>query len=142
MGAGCAIEETWESGQKELRIIDVLEPIIARGSLVFNDDIPREEEKSLQRYPVEKRPSYSLLHQIAHITREKNALQHDDRLDALAGACRYWVEQMGINQERAIERLREKEFAEWIKNPLSRVDYRTNPLGRRGGGSVFNKYRR
>ncbi|KWI10935.1 phage terminase large subunit [Burkholderia ubonensis] len=142
VGDGCAIEETWESGQKELRIIDVLEPIIARGSLVFNDDIPRDEEKSLQRYPVEKRPSYSLLHQIAHITRDKNALQHDDRLDALAGACRYWVEQMGVNQERAIERLREQEFNEWIKNPLSRVDYRTNPTGRRSGGSAFNKYRR
>lgn len=75
----------------------MLEPIIARGSLVFNEDIPRDEEKSLQRYPVEKRPSYSLLHQIAHITRDKNALQHDDRLDAIAGACRYWVEQMPAN---------------------------------------------
>ncbi|NUX98790.1 phage terminase large subunit [Paraburkholderia youngii] len=143
IGDGCAIEETWESGQKELRIIDVLEPIIARGSLVFNDDIARDEEKSLQRYPVEKRPSYSLLHQIAFITREKNALQHDDRLDALAGACRYWVEQMGINQERAIQHLREKEFQDWIKNPLGRVDYRQDPRQRqRGGGSVFNKYRR
>jgi hypothetical protein len=140
VGGGCAIEETWESGQKELRIIDVLEPIIARGSLVFNDDIMRDEEKSLQQYPVERRPSYSVLHQIAHITREKNALQHDDRLDALAGACRYWVEQMGVNQERAIQANREKEFQEWVKNPLGRNTQLRGPQTSRG--SVFNKYRR
>jgi hypothetical protein len=141
VGGGCAIEETWESGQKELRIIDVLEPIIARGSLVFNDEIMRDEEKSLQQYPAERRPSYSLLHQIAHITREKNALQHDDRLDALAGACRYWVEQMGVNQERAIQAVREKEFAEWIKNPLGRNQNLRGPQAS-SRGSAFNKYRR
>jgi hypothetical protein len=140
IGGGCAIDETWESGQKELRIIDVLEPIIARGSLVFNDDIMRDEEKSLAHYPVERRPSYSLLHQIAHITREKNALQHDDRLDALAGACRYWVEQMGVNQERAIQAVREKEFQDWIKNPLGRNTQLRGPTTSRG--SAFNKYRR
>jgi hypothetical protein len=138
VGGGCAIEETWESGQKELRIIDVLEPIIARGSLVFNDDIMRDEEKSLSQYPVEKRPSYSLLHQIAHITREKNALQHDDRLDALAGACRYWVEQMGVDQDRVIKAQRQREWEEWQRNPLGYTHQQT-PQRR---GSVFNKYRR
>ncbi|AKM29401.2 DNA maturase [Pandoraea faecigallinarum] len=139
-GAGCAIEEVWESGQKELRIIDTLEPVIARGSLVFNDDIARDEAESLVRYAAEKRSSYSLFHQIAHVTRDKDALQHDDRLDSLAANVRYWTTQMGINQDRAIEAQREREFAEWQKNPLGYNRMTRGPA--RAAGSMFNKYRR
>jgi len=139
IGGGCAIEETWESGQKELRIIDTLEPVIARGSLVFNDDIARNEAHSLLGYPAEKKSSYSIFHQIAHITRDKASLQHDDRLDALSGAVRYWVEQLGINQQRAIEEQTRREFEAWQANPLG---YNRPAQPPRRGGSVFNKYRR
>lgn len=138
VGGGCAIEEVWESGQKELRIIDVLEPVIARGSLIFNDDIARNEAVTLSAYPAEKKASYSIFHQIAFITREKNALTHDDRLDALAGAVRYWVEQLGINQQKVIETQRAAEFAAWLKNPMGYTH--RSPQAR--GGSMFNKYRR
>ncbi|MHA6903334.1 phage terminase large subunit (plasmid) [Ralstonia syzygii subsp. celebesensis] len=140
LGQGCAIEEVWESGQKELRIIDTLEPVIARGSLVFNDDIARNEAASLVAYPAEKRASYSIFHQLAHVTREKNALQHDDRLDSLASAVRYWVTQMGINQEQAIQHQQEAQFREWQKNPLGYNRMSSGPSSR--GGSMFNKYRR
>ncbi len=139
-GGGCAIEETWESGQKELRIIDVLEPIIARGSLVFNDDICRNEHASLARYASEKQATYSIFHQLAHITRDKASLVHDDRLDALAGACRYWTQQLGIEQDRAIRVQRENEFKRWQANPLGRAEYSTT--GPRRGSGLFNKYRR
>ncbi|CAH0444338.1 hypothetical protein LMG10661_00817 [Ralstonia syzygii subsp. syzygii] len=139
-GQGCVIEEVWESGQKELRIIDTLEPVIARGSLVFNDDIARNEAASLSAYPAEKRASYSIFHQIAHVTREKNALQHDDRLDSLASAVRYWVTQMGINQEQAIQQQQEAQFRAWQKNPLGYNRMSQGPSTR--GGSLFNKYRR
>ncbi|APU00294.1 terminase large subunit [Ralstonia phage RS-PII-1] len=141
IGGGCAIEETWESGQKELRIIDVLEPVIARGALVFNDDIARNETASLARYAAEKKASYSIFHQLAHITRDKAALQHDDRLDALAGACRYWTQQLGIEQERAIRVQRENEFKAWQADPLGLKGRYGSPASQRRG-STFNKYRR
>lgn len=141
IGGGCAIEETWEAGQKELRIIDVLEPIISRGSLVFNDEIALSEEASLLKYPQEKRVSYSLFNQIKSITREKHALTHDDRLDALAGACRYWTQVLGIDQKKAIEAQRKREFDEWKKNPLGqRAVSGRGPVKR--GHSMFDKYTR
>lgn len=143
IGGGCAIEETWESGQKELRIIDVLEPIIARGSLVFNDDIAKDEEQSLSKYPQEHRVAYSLFNQIKSITREKHALTHDDRLDALAGACRYWTTVLGIDQNKAIAALRKKEFEAWQKNPLGeRAVSGRGPAKTRAQHSMFNKYTR
>jgi len=107
---GCALEEVYETGQKELRIIDTLEPVMARGALIFNDDIARKEAASLAGYPLEKRNTYSLFHQMAFITRDKQSLTHDDRLDALAGAVRYWVKLIGIDQAAVIERAREAEF--------------------------------
>ncbi|AUG85438.1 large terminase subunit-like protein [Ralstonia phage RsoP1IDN] len=139
---GCALEEVWEAGQKEKRIIDVLEPVIARGALIFNDDIPRGEDASLQRYPSAHRTSYSLLNQIANITRDKNALTHDDRVDALAGAVRHWVQVIGQNQEKAVENLRKREFEEWVKNPKGKRATTARGPASGNGRSMFNKYRR
>ena len=133
---GCALEEVYETGQKELRIIDTLEPVIARGSLVFNDDIARKEEVSLAAYSLELRNTYSLFHQIEYITRDKKALVHDDRLDALASAVRYWVQQLGIDQAKAVEKQRAAEFEAWRKNPLGR------PVAPARAGSLMNRYRR
>jgi len=134
---GCALEEVYESGQKELRIIDTLEPVMARGALIFNDDIARKEAASIAGYPLEKRNTYSLLHQMAFITRDKQSLTHDDRLDALAGAVRYWVRLIGIDQEAVIERQRERDFEAWRKNPLGRP-----LLSAPKRGSIMNKYKR
>ncbi|QYD70156.1 phage terminase large subunit [Paraburkholderia edwinii] len=134
---GCALEEVYETGQKELRIIDTLEPVIARGSLIFNDAIARKEDASLAAYSLEKRPTYSLFHQIEYITRDKKALVHDDRLDALAGAVAYWVAQLGIDQQKAVEKQRAEEFEAWRKNPLGRP-ITTPPRG----GSLMNRYKR
>jgi len=134
---GCALEEVYESGQKELRIIDTLEPVMARGALIFNDDIARKEPATLAAYPLDKRNTYSLFHQMAFITREKQSLAHDDRLDALAGAVRYWVRLIGIDQQAVLERAREAEFAQWCKNPMGYPNY--PPPVR---GSLMNRYKR
>jgi len=134
---GCALEEVYESGQKELRIIDTLEPVMARGALLFNDDIARKEPATLSAYPMEKRSTYSLFHQMAFITRDKQSLTHDDRLDALAGAVRYWVRLIGVDQEAVIARQKEAAFAAWLKNPLGRPH--TQPPVR---GSLMNRYKR
>jgi hypothetical protein len=135
---GCAIEEEHVGmTQKELRIIDTLEPVIARGSLIFNDDIARHESASLAAYALAERSSYSVFQQIALITRDKHSLKHDDRLDALSGAVRYWVQLLGIDQAKQIEAQRKAEFNAWVKNPLGRPI--TSPAAR---GSVFNKYKR
>lgn len=142
VGGGCAIEEVWEAGQKELRIIDVLEPIISRGSLVFNEDILLSEDASLQQYPVALRISYSLLNQIKSITREKHALTHDDRVDALAGACRYWTTVLGIDQQKALEALRRKELEEFRKNPKGPRAVSGLGPSKSSQHSAFNKYRR
>ena len=46
---------------------------------------------------------YMLQYQMSRITKDRGALAHDDRLDVLAMACQYWVEQMAADADRQIE---------------------------------------
>ncbi|MDR3474498.1 MAG: phage terminase large subunit [Devosia sp.] len=91
----CAVKESeWAKGQKEVRIIDTLEPVMTAHRLVINEAILREDVKSDDR-------SYSLLYQMTHITRDRNCLTHDDRLDAVAGGVGYLIDSMGMDQQKA-----------------------------------------
>lgn len=114
----CGIEEVWESGQKELRIIDILEPVINSGKLVVHEDVLTEDFDSIQSYPAEKRTVYSLIWQIARITREKGALIHDDRLDAVASAVRFWVEHLNQDDEKARAAARDATYRTMMNDPL------------------------
>lgn len=114
----CAVEDDYVTGQKELRIIGTLEPVLGRGALIINEDIIESEEASLARYAPSLRNSYCFFHQMAKITRDRKSLLHDDRLDAVEGAVRYWVEQLQLDQQDTIQRQRAQEMEEWVKNPL------------------------
>lgn len=114
----CGIEEVWESGQKELRIIDILEPVINAGKLVVHEDVISEDHDSIQKYPAEKRNVYSLCWQIARITREKGSLIHDDRLDAVASAVRFWVEALNQDEEKAMAAARDAQYRKMMNDPL------------------------
>ena len=53
---------------------------------------------------------YSLFYQMSRMTRERGAITHDDRIDALSIAIAYWTEQMAQDaevkmQERKSEQL-------------------------------------
>tara|TARA_B110000977_G_scaffold85333_1_gene113912 strand:+ start:333 stop:2207 length:1875 start_codon:yes stop_codon:yes gene_type:complete len=86
---GCTVKESeWAKGQKEGRIIDTLEPVMAQHRLVFDEDMVRRETKSDDH-------TFSLMHQLTHITRDRGALRHDDRLDALSGAVAHYQRSMG-----------------------------------------------
>ena len=94
------IEEVRHNKQKELRIVDVLEPVLNAHRLVFDPSVITLDYKSAQAYPIEIQTKYMLFYQLSRITREKNSLTHDDRLDALSIAVAYWVQQMAadVNQ--------------------------------------------
>jgi len=94
------IEEVRHNKQKELRIVDVMEPVLNAHRLVFDPSVITLDYKSAQAYPIEIQTKYMLFYQLSRITREKNSLTHDDRLDALSIAVAYWVQQMAadVNQ--------------------------------------------
>lgn len=104
----CKIEEVKHSKQKELRIIDTLEPVISSHRLVVNKALIMSDLNSTSARPGETALRYQLFYQLTRITREKGALTQDDRLDALSIAVAYWVEHMSRDTVKAVEQHREK----------------------------------
>jgi len=112
------IEEVWEAGQKELRIIDVLEPMIGAGKFIMYEGLIQSDWDQCQHYPMEKRKTYSLLWQMARITKDRDSLIHDDRLDAVAGSARYWVDALSQDTQKAIAKAKNEAYKKLMENPL------------------------
>ena len=94
-----SIEEVRHSTQKELRIVDTLEPVMAGHRLVIDPDVIKDDFQTIQKYPHESQLKYSLFYQMSRLTRDRGAITHDDRLDALSIAVAYWTEQMAQDAE-------------------------------------------
>jgi hypothetical protein len=122
---GPEVEDVWESGQKEKRIIDILEPVIARHSLIINEALLEYDVTSVQKYPLTSRTTYMLFQQIAKITLDKDALIHDDRVDALAGAARFWVERLAQDSQRMINQAQMQNNVNFFANPFGRSNRNT-----------------
>lgn len=133
----CAVEDDYVTGQKELRIIETLEPVIARGALIVGENVIDEDTDTSAVHDLSKRTLCTLFHQLSKMTRDRGALVHDDRADALEGAVRYWVKMLAIDQQQAVQAAATREELEKLKNPLGRRDYGSPG---RAGNSLFNKY--
>lgn len=133
------IEEVYETGQKELRIIDVIEPLLSSHRLVISGQALEHDAKSVAMYPIELQSTYRLVHQMAMLTRDKGCLRHDDRLDALAGAVRFVVERLDFDTQSVIEARRRHEALEEIriwKDPVSRRAWLTGVVPKGGRNSI------
>jgi len=92
----CAIEEVRHNIQKEKRIIDTLEPVLNRHRLVIDVDVIKRDVRDA--LATEGSLPYSLMYQLTHITKDRGALKHDDRIDVLAMAVAYWVDAMARDE--------------------------------------------
>ncbi len=106
----CTVEPVRSNMQKERRIINALEPVLNQHRLIINRSVVEKDAQQRDDDSVETALAYQLFHQMTHLTIDKNCLQHDDRLDALAGAIQYWNESLAIDEDRAIK---ERETELW-----------------------------
>jgi len=99
-----AVEEFKVTGNKERRIIDTLEPIMSQHRLVFDTSAINDKETQTQ---------------ITRMQDKRGALKHDDRIDILASAVKTWSEELVITPDLIIERNKQKEHQETVKQWLS-----------------------
>ena len=116
----CAITEVKNTKQKELRIIDTLEPVLMRHKLIVNRSVI---ENDYRRY--ETNQAYSLIYQMTRMCRDKNAIAHDDRLDAVTMATSYWLDNMDVDSNRLPE-VSEMELEDWINEGILKKPEPTN----------------
>ncbi len=124
------LEDHWATGQKELRIIDTIEPLLSSHRLVIHPDAIDHDLSSVDMYATNHQKTYSGLFQMSMITREKDCLVHDDRADALQGALFQVTKQIDFDNEAEMKKRRLKEQKDWLerlRNPhLHREDV---PIG-------------
>lgn len=101
-GCGAGITEERANIQKEKRICDTLEPVMGSHRLIINKSLIERDIKWC-----ETNPKFSLFYQMTRITRDRGALRHDDRLDSLAQAVKYYLESMGRDERTAADSYRE-----------------------------------
>lgn len=125
----CSVTEVKNYAQKEARIIDTLEPVMMRHKLIVHKQV------ILDDYQVyENAPAYSLIYQMTRLSRDRGALAHDDRLDALCMAVAYWLAVMDRDEEIGMQEQIEAKLEQWL-DPDKGIFYRdeTNqmrPMGR------------
>jgi hypothetical protein len=78
------IEEVRATTRKEERIIDTLEPVMNQHKLIMDPKVLDWDYKSNPDEAPEKRLEYMLMYQMSRMCREKGAVKHDDRIDALS----------------------------------------------------------
>jgi hypothetical protein len=97
------IEEVNHNKQKELRIIDTLEPLMNQHRLIVSPQVIRQDFDTQD-------PHYQLFYQLSRITKDRGSLRNDDRLDALAIAVGYWIEQLAVDSTRQVEDFKDKQL--------------------------------
>lgn len=125
----CRITEVKNYAQKEARIIDTLEPVMMRHKLIVHKQVIIDD---YQVY--ETAPAYSLIYQMTRLSRDRGALAHDDRLDALCMAVAYWLEVMDRDEELGVLEQMEAKLEQWL-DPDKGIFYRDEsnqmrPMGR------------
>jgi len=131
MGLKIGIEFVPAVGQKEVRIIDTLEPILASHLWVISPRVARDQE---------------LMSQLTRLTRERGALIHDDRVDAAQICLSAFTEDFLVDPDRLIEDREDQEFQDEIKSYLTPTNTKrkgrsiVGTSGRRKGRGFGSRY--
>ncbi|MBL4702689.1 MAG: hypothetical protein JKX85_15700 [Phycisphaeraceae bacterium] len=85
-GWACSVEGARATGQKEVRIIENLEPVMNQHRLIMDFNVAENTD---------------LTFQMVHITRQRGCLEHEDELDSLAGCVAQFESVMDQDVEEA-----------------------------------------
>jgi len=127
----CDVQESKSAkGQKEARIIDILEPVLSRHKLIVEPSVLQADFEVYM-----KDFKYSLIYQMTRLCKDKGALAHDDRIEAVANAVLFWLESMAMDADMGAEELLEEELEKWL-DPDRGVLYIEEPIKTLKKGSL------
>jgi hypothetical protein len=110
-------DSVWASGAKEDRILNIMVPLVHAHQLTVDR---RVIEEDAVQYLNDQR--YSFVWQFTRMAREKDCLPNEDRLEAVAGACQYFVERLSRDKGKLVAKHRNKllddELRKFKKNAI------------------------
>jgi hypothetical protein len=110
-----SFEETRAFVRKEDRILDALEPVTTQHRLIIDRGVVEYDLQSNQDLPLEERLQKTLAYQMTRLCREKGALKHDDRVDALAIAVAYFTDRLNVSQFEESKKLSQEAFQSMLR---------------------------
>lgn len=113
-----SLEEIRARGMKELRICDTLEPVLSTHRLIIRDEVIREDYQTARDSDGKHDVRYSLFYQMTRMTREKGAVAHDDRLDALALGVEFLRSSMELDSVKVESEVLLAFLEEHMEKPL------------------------
>jgi hypothetical protein len=121
------VDDHKTTGQKEVRVINKLEPAFTQHRVVMDKAV------AIANAQIDATGSSATagLYQLTHITRERGALKHDDRIDVLAEAVGHWIERLDVDNEDA-----ENKHEDRLK--ADALDKYARAMGRPGPGRNKN----
>jgi len=144
-----SIEETRANVRKEDRIIDSLEPVLNQHRLVVDPAVIKWDYSSNANGPPETRLQYMLFYQMSRMCREKGAVKHDDRIDALAQGVKWFTDSFALSANKEIARRKAEEWndtlEQWRDEPQGSANHivfrmnlnqRREDRGRKSGNSI------
>ncbi|WP_256667512.1 phage terminase large subunit [Pseudomonas sp. Fl5BN2] len=114
----CAVTEVKSKGQKELRICDVLEPVLGSHKLCVHESVIEKDYQTALNPDGTTDVKYCGFYQLTRITKERGSLLHDDRLDALAIGVQFFTEAMEKDSEVGAQEMVEEFLEAHMENPL------------------------
>jgi hypothetical protein len=102
MKVGISFEEVRSNTMKEARIIDTLEPVLNQHKLIIDQRLISWDYESNQDMAPEDRLPRMMAYQLTRMCREKGAVRHDDRVDALALGVKYYLDILAISAKEAM----------------------------------------
>lgn len=112
------LEEIRARGMKELRICDTLEPVLSTHRLIIRDEAVREDYQTARDSEGKHDVKYSLFYQMTRMTRERGAVAHDDRLDALALGVEWLRSTMELDAVKVESEVLQAFIEEQMERPL------------------------
>lgn len=104
------VEEVRASVRKEERIIATLEPVLNQHKLILDPKIIEWDYRSNPNEAPEKRLEYMLMYQLSRMCKEKGAVKHDDRVDALAQGVQWFTDALALS---AAKQQSQRKAEEW-----------------------------
>ena len=122
------VEEVRANVRKEDRIIDALEPVLNQHRLIVDRKVIDWDYNSNKDDPPEKRLLYMLFYQMSRMCREKGAVKHDDRIDALAQGVKYFTDYMSISAQEAVNLRKREDWDDMLRASIEDPQGLTNHL--------------
>lgn len=114
----CAVTEVKSKGQKEMRICDVLEPVLGSHKLIVHESVIETDYRTALNADGTTDVVYSGFHQLTRLTKERGSLGHDDRLDALAIGVQFFTDSMEKDSEKGAHEMLEGFLEDHLENHL------------------------